>query len=215
MKQEIKICLPGYKLAYSILFMVLLSLVRGISSFDEIGVTIEPYLAILTVVFCGDTYMCEWYAKRGEVFSLLPFRSRIKAVYRRLAIQIGYLWLAGAIGYFLFFWQHPVNYSGVSLGQAYGWFLFAILGNILFWSLFSMTVSNLFRNQFAGMGSSIVLWLMLYSTWGDRYLGDYNIFSYVFREVSGGTEWIYGNAAAILLSMLMLAAVPYIMKKRG
>lgn len=215
MRQEMKICIPGYKLAYSILFMIILSLVRGITTYDEIGITIEPYLAILASVFCADTYMCEWNAKRGEVFCLIPETNRKKVIYRRLVIQVLYLWTVGAIGYFLFFWQQPISYGNVSVLQEYGWFLFVMLWNVMFWSTFSMTISNLLRNQIAGISSSIVLWLVLYSKWGEQYFGNYNIFSYVFRDVSGDLIWIYGSVVEVVLSVLLIGMVPLIMKKRG
>lgn len=78
-----------------------------------------------------------------------------------------------------------------------------------------MTISNLIRNQIAGIASSIVLWLILYSKWGEKYFGNYNVFSYVFRDVSGDLDWIYGSVVEIVLSVLMIGIVPLIMKKRG
>lgn len=215
MRQEMKICIPGYKLAYSILFIIILSLVRGITTYDEIGITIEPYLAILSSVFCADTYMCEWNAKRGEVFSLIPEMNRKKVIYRRLILQVLYLWIVGAVGYFLFFWHKPISFRNISILHEYGWFLFVMLWNVMFWSMFSMTISNLLRNQIAGIGSSIVLWLVFYSKWGEQYIGKYNVFSYVFRDVSGDLEWIYGSVVEIVLLVLLIGMVPLIMKKRG
>lgn len=215
LKLEMKICLQGYKLAYSILFMLILSFVRGITTYDEIGITIVTYLAILASVFCADTYMCEWNAKRGEVFSLIQVTNRKKVIYRRLTLEVLYLWIVGAVGYFLFLWQQPISYRNVSALKEYGLFLFVIIGNVLFWSLFSMTISNLFRNQIAGIGSSIVLWLVLYSKWSEKFFGNYNVFSYVFRDLSGDLDWIYGSIVEIVLSVLWIGMVPLIMKKRG
>jgi hypothetical protein len=215
LKLEFKICLPAYKLVYSILFMIFLSLVRGVTTYDEIGITIEPYLGILAAIFCADTYMCEWNAKRDEFFSLISIRNRKKVIYRRLTLQVFYLWSIGAAGYFLFFWHKPVNFRNISIWQEYVWLLFVLFWNVVFWSTFSMTVTNLFRNHIVGIGSSIVLWVVLYSKWGAQYLGNYNLFSYVFRDLSGSMKWIYGSVIEIVLAALMLGLVPFIMKKRG
>lgn len=78
-----------------------------------------------------------------------------------------------------------------------------------------MTISNLIRNQIGGIGSCIVLWLVLYSKWGEQYLGSYNLFSYVFRDESGDMAWICGSAVEIVLSVLLIGMIPLIMKKRG
>ena len=56
LKKEIKICLPIYKLIYSMSFILILSFVRGIESVNEIGAVIQAPIALLAVIFCADTY---------------------------------------------------------------------------------------------------------------------------------------------------------------
>lgn len=215
--QEIKICLPGYKLAYSIVFVVLLSIVRGITTIDEIGLSIEPYQGLLAIVFCADTYLCEWNEKRGEVFSMISIGKRGKVIYRRLMIQILYLWLVGAVGYFFFFWQHPYNDREISMIQEYGWYLFALMVTILFWSTLAMTITNLLRSSWAGIGGSIMLWLMLYSKGGEEFFGKYNVFSYVFRDLNQtcNLDWVWGEIVGMAGAVILLVVVPVIIKKRG
>ena len=72
--KEMKICLPVYKIIYSICFIVFLSLVRGISSIAEIGITMDAYIAVLAIVFCADTYWMEHSGKRWEVSLQCMFR---------------------------------------------------------------------------------------------------------------------------------------------
>ncbi|MDO4327604.1 MAG: hypothetical protein Q4E24_16535 [bacterium] len=59
MPAERKISLPTYKMAYAACFVVILSLIRGISLSDEIGIAMEAPMAVLAVVFCADTYTQE------------------------------------------------------------------------------------------------------------------------------------------------------------
>ena len=59
MKKEMKIVLPFYKIAYAVSFVVILSLIRGVVFTNEIGLSIEAPFAILTAVFCADTYVQE------------------------------------------------------------------------------------------------------------------------------------------------------------
>ena len=57
MKTESKISFPLYKICYSLAFVAVLSLVRGVSSVAEIGNVMQQAMGILAVVFCADTYM--------------------------------------------------------------------------------------------------------------------------------------------------------------
>ena len=70
MKKELKIVLPFYKVAYAISFVVILSLIRGVTYTHEVGIAIEAPFAILTAVFCADTYVQEIRSKRFEVHRL-------------------------------------------------------------------------------------------------------------------------------------------------
>lgn len=67
------------------------------------------------------------------------------------------------------------------------------------------------------MGGSFLLWLMLYSTSGDKVLGRFNIFAYAFRELDGPEDfsWLWGKAAGILIAVFLLGvAAPYFKEKR-
>ena len=66
MKKEMKIVLPFYKIAYAVSFVVILSLIRGVVFTNEIGLSIEAPFAILTAVFCADTYVQEITSTHGR-----------------------------------------------------------------------------------------------------------------------------------------------------
>ena len=59
LKREMKISLTFQKQAYAVFFVVILSLVRGITYSDEIGIALEAPMAILAFTFCADTYTQE------------------------------------------------------------------------------------------------------------------------------------------------------------
>ena len=69
MKKEMKIVLPFYKIAYAVSFVVILSVIRAVVFTYEIGLSIEPPFAILTAVFCADTYVQEITSNRSETVS--------------------------------------------------------------------------------------------------------------------------------------------------
>ena len=58
MKYELKIALPMYKIIYSMLFMVIIILVRPIMSYNEIVSVLESSVALLAGVFMA--YMDFW-----------------------------------------------------------------------------------------------------------------------------------------------------------
>lgn len=212
MKREIKICLPAYRAVACAIFMVLLSFVRGVSMAEEIGPAIQPYLALLAAVIGADTCMSEWNGRRGEVFWMLPLKSRVRAVRCRLAAQTLYVWLLGAAGYWLFFWQRPLVQTGII--AEYAWYLAAAAATVMLWPLLAMSVSNVLRSQWAGIGVCIVLWLAFYSTRGEQLFGKFNVFAYVFcYPPSENTEWLCGSAVGIAAAAVLYALIPATLRR--
>ena len=93
MKKEMKIVLPFYKIAYAVSFVVILSVIRAVVFTYEIGLSIEPPFAILTAVFCADTYVQEITSNRSEVQRLYQIKKRIYSIIQRLMIQGTFLLL--------------------------------------------------------------------------------------------------------------------------
>lgn len=217
MKQEIKIVLPAYKIFYSLFFPVVLCLIRGVARADEIGGAMDPNIALLSLVFCAETWVMERSGRRLEIFTLYPVKNRVRTVLRRLAVQICYLCVLSYIGYFFYYWQKPVIPLGKTATGLYGSYLCAVTVTVIFWSILSMTVSNLFQSQWAGIGGSFLLWLTLFSAFGDNALGKFNIFAYAFRELDGAEDfsWLWGKAAGGLIAAVLLGLLPPVLKKRG
>ena len=71
---------PAYKLAYAFSFVVILSLIRGITFSYEIGVAMEAPMAVLAMVFCADTYTQEITSKRSEIHRLYPIQRRLSSL---------------------------------------------------------------------------------------------------------------------------------------
>ena len=109
MKKEVKICMPYYKIAYSIAFVVILSAIQPVVYANEIGQAVERAVSLLAVVFCADTYLVEVQSKRSEVFCLYNLKKQAGVVYKRLFVQVAYLIGISLLAYGLFYWQKPVN----------------------------------------------------------------------------------------------------------
>lgn len=220
---EMKISLPFQKQAYSLFFVVILSLVRGVTFADEIGIALEAPMAILAFTFCADTYTQEIASKRSEIQRLCPMKKRMHSIYRRMVIQEIFLSAVAAAGYGLFFlFQNPrINGMGQSgleseICQFFVYFA-AIAVTLGFWGLLSNLISCLFRNMWVGIGGCLILWLITNSSIGDRHLGAWNLFSYTFRKLENINDfsWISGKIVCICIEIMAVVALPKIIEKRG
>ena len=220
---ETKISLPVYKVFYAVFFIVMLSLVRGVTYSYEIGIALEAPMAILAVCVLADTYTKEITSKRSEIWRLRPMKKRMYSIYRRVVIQEIFLLFAASVGYGLFFlFQNPrtIGMGQSNLGNETGQFLVCLVATavtLLFWGLLSNLLSCLFRNMWIGIGGCLILWMTANSSIGDRYLGAWNLFSYTFRDIENSKDfsWVCGKFICICIGMIMMAVLPKIIEKRG
>lgn len=223
LKNEMKISLPIYKIVYAGFFVILLSLIRGVTYSNEIGIALEAPMAILAAVFCADTYTQEIISKRSEIQRLYPMKKRMYSIYRRIMIQELFLFSLALIGYGLFFvFQKPSVFviESSSLGSEISLFLVyaaAIVITLGFWGLLSNLFACLFRNMWMGIGGCLILWIITNSSIGDRYFGAWNLFSYAFRDVENSSDfsWVYGKIVCLCAIIIVLVILPGVIKKRG
>lgn len=221
--REMKISLTFQKQAYAVFFAVILSLIRGVTYSNEIGIALEAPMAILAFTFCADTYVQEIASKRSEIWRLCPMKKRMNSIYRRMVMQVMFLLAVAAASYGLFFlFQNPSIYgmeqSGLKIETCQFFVYFAAIAVTLsFWGLLSNLISCLFRNMWAGIGGCMVLWLITNSTIGDKIFGAWNLFSYSFRELEDSSDfsWIYGKVVCIVIGIMAVAVLPKIIQKRG
>ncbi|MBR6403687.1 MAG: hypothetical protein IKS48_09930 [Eubacterium sp.] len=201
MREEIKIVLPPYKIIYSVLIVMFLPVLRGISDTNEIGCTMDVMMSALTMVMFADTYLVEKREQRWEIISLLPEKSRKRMVYMRFFIQLIYILFFSAAGYFTFFIWKPVTQDFHSELQKYFEYLLAVGISIVFWGILVLIIANVTSNIWKGIGTGLVLWLNLFSTLGNRTLGRYNVFAYVYAETDTGISgWIPGKIIGLMIA---------------
>ncbi len=216
MRKEIKICLPVYKIVYSVCFVILLSLVRGITYSEETGPAMEGPVAILAFAFCADTYVQEIVSSRIQVLCLCPVKRRAVSLYVRIAVQSVYVILLSAAGYgFFYLFQKPIKMSA-ELSEAHLFLLFleAVSVTAVFWGMLSAAVSILCRSLWASAAVCLVLWILAYSKAADLFLGKWNLFSYAFLGAEGNTDWRCGEAVCAAFILMLAAAVLMMIKKR-
>ena len=217
MKKEVKICMPYYKIAYSIAFVVILSAIQPVVYANEIGGAVERAVSLLAVVFCADTYLVEVQSKRSEVFCLYNLKKQAGVVYKRLFVQVAYL-----IGISCWHMDSLLAETGES-DRRIRWrclvwnLLYCDSRNCLFWSVLSVTVSNLVRNRWIGMGVVLLFWFFSISGKATQFLKNWGPFSYGTCDFGKLTEWRWlgGKVLCVVFAGMMLAFVPKILKKRG
>lgn len=185
---EIKISLPLYKIAYAVFFVGMLSLVRGVTFSNEIGVALETPMAILAAVFCADTYTQEIASGRAQIQRLCPMKKRMASVYRRIAIQELFLSGTAVLGYGLFFLLQAPRTAAMEIRQFFVCFA-AIAVTIGFWGMLANWLSILFRNMWVGIGICLIVWLVANSSIGDACFGAFNLFSYSFRKIENSGDF--------------------------
>lgn len=219
MNREMKIVLPFYKVAYAVSFIVILTLIRGVTYTHEVGLAIEAPFAILTAVFCADTYVQEIRSKRFEVHRLYPLKKRFVSMTKRLVIQELFLLLLAVAGYGLFFvFQKPMAHPETkSEWTQFAVYFLAITVTVFFCGILANTLSMIFRNMWMGIGGCLIIWIATNSTGGDKLLGAWNLFSYSFRNIEYAADftWMYGKVLCLGIGLLLLAALPEIIRKRG
>lgn len=220
---EIKISLTFQKQVYAIFFVIILSLVRGVTYSNEIGIALEAPIAILAFTFCADIYTQEIVSKRSEIQRLYSMKKRIHCIYRRIVIQEIFLLVVAAASYGLFFlFQNPrtdgIGQSGLESEISQFLVYFAAISVTLgFWGLLSNLFSCFFQNMWAGIGGCLMLWMITNSSIGDRYFGAWNLFSYTFRKLENISDfsWICGKIVCICIGIMAVAVLPKIIEKRG
>ena len=138
---------------------------------------------------------------------------------KRLVIQELFLLLLAVAGYGMFFiFQKPMTHPGTkSEWTQFTVYFFAIAVTIFFWGVLANTLSMIFRNMWMGIGGCFFIWIATNSTGGDKLLGAWNLFSYSFRNIENVADftWMYGKVSCLGIGLILLAALPEIIRKRG
>lgn len=220
MKKEIKISLPLYKIVYAVFCVLILSFIRGVAFTYEVGIALEPPMAMLAAVFCADTYAQEIVSRRTEIQRLYPMKKRVFSIVKRIAVQQAFLWALSMIGYGLFFvFQKPYSLdTGSQENEINQFFLYsgAIFVTLAFWGILSNTLACLLQNMWFGIGGCLILWLITNSGFGASHLKVWNVFSYTFRNVENSSDfgWLCGKMLCLLLCIMMMATLPKILNLR-
>ena len=206
MKQDIKISLKPYKMAYAVLFVLLLALVRGISRAEEIGITLEMMIPPLAIVFCADTSYQEFMEGRWEIFWLYPAGKQRMAVYRRLGVEVLFLILVSALGYGLFIVFQRPGLQEQNLLMLFGKSMGAVSVGILFFACLSEWLVSHMHSLWGGIGVCVILWQVMISSFARMLPAPLQLICYSADGAQGdGLLWLQGKLTALGVTALLLA----------
>lgn len=158
--KEIKISLPLYKILCAFFFVLILAIVRGVTDVNEIGPTIDTYIAILALVLCADTCYQEVPGGGWEILAIKPKKQQRKTILRRFAVQYLFIICVAAAGYGLFYIiQQPYirekgfYYFAAAMG--------ASAASIVLFGAVSALLSKMTGSLWGAIGASAALWFFL------------------------------------------------------
>lgn len=216
MKYDLKISLPFYKVIYSIVFMALLLIVRGISMSGEVLVVLEPNVGLLAGVFLADNYYKEFSNGNIQVFYRYSLAKKMSAVCRRYIIGCIYLWLLVVIAYVLYMvLYYPLDFTY----KKNMYIMINTLGvcgvSILFFGILSFTITNFAQNVGIGIGIFLGIWLGLNSMFS-RYLPkclQLFLLEESSQQQGDFTPYYISRFVYLILTILLISLNVYALKK--
>lgn len=205
--KEIKICLPPYKMICAFFFIFILALVRGISAVDEIGPTIDTYIALLTLVLCADTCYQEIPGGAWEILAIKPGKIQRRTIMRRFAVQFVFLIWVAAAGYGMFYLvQHP--YIAGKEPNRFLTAMAATAASIVMFEAVPVFFTKVTGSLWGSVGASAVLWFFLISSNAVKLPAFLQIFAFGGSTMEAGDmSWLSGKAAALVIGAVCIWAV--------
>jgi hypothetical protein len=209
-KYAIKTALPIGKIGYSLFFVLLLCLARGISYAKEIQIALDAPMALLCAALSADVYFQEVTGERFETFCLLPCRRRRKTLYERMFATQLYATLLLFLGFVLYLIHRPSIYGGEALGSILVQLLLQCVPNCMFFGALAFFIVQLCQSLWMGLSLTLVFWVILNSPLM-HYLPDAcALFSY--QAQSPKVQIIY--KMMVVLCSLLLVIVAMHLKQR-
>lgn len=205
MKNEIKILYSPFKIVYSIVAIIILPLVRGISNVTEIGIAMEPFISILAIAIFADTYYIEISNNTSETFYIMG-KDKYKSILIRIFINWLYVMILSTISFWIFLIQKPYIESTYIIFKIFGQSIIAFSATILFWGVFSFTIVNLLKKLWTGIGIAIFINSVMSSALG-RYIPNIiNIFSYgnINNQGEEYKYWIFSKLIYSVIAIILL-----------
>jgi hypothetical protein len=214
MKYDLKISLTLHKILYAFVFMVIIVIVRPVSSRSEIITAVEPNIALLSAIFMADNYYKEYINESIQVFYRYPTKFKCLSLIRRSLFSWCYLLLLAIITYWGFIYvYHPISYTPLSQISMFVNTLIVCTVSTLFMGMLSFTITNFTQNLGIGIGITLLVWGCLNSTISEFLPKCFQLFCLQVTDTQIGIlqpyyiSRIFYGLVAILLMILNIFAL--------
>lgn len=196
-KTYIGVSLPWYISIPVTLFSIMFPILFGCYTYEDVGATLDRCFSFLAVFTFSNAYYIELQQKTAEVYHLLPNRRKKADILKRLTVR--FLFLTCMIG--ICFAGYSIKglhvYAGTDAGTMFMQAFFSVVAVMFFFGAISFFGVNLSGNMGAGIGTGIVVWMILISTVASNLPALCNFFAYGVKE-----DWYKGKVTAIAVGVL-------------
>lgn len=197
----IKVSLPWYISVPVFSFSAIFPIMFGCDTYEDIGIMLDKCFSMLAVIAFSDVWHIEVRQKTVEVYKLLPYRSRICDIFRRIVLRFFFLTSMVCICFIGYSIKGVHVYDTQKVVAMCTHAFLSVEAVMMLFGAISFFSANLSGNPGVGIGTGIVVWMILTSTAASKLPIWFNFFSYGVYN-----EWFKGAGTAIMMGIVLFVA---------
>lgn len=197
----IKVSFPWYISVPVFSFSAMVPIMFGCDTYEDIGIMLDKCFSILAVITFSNVWCIELQQKTVEVYKLLPRRSRISDILRRIVVRFIFLTSMVCIGFIGYSIKGVHMYATQEVVAMCIQAFLSIEAVMILFGAISFFSANLSCNTGVGIGTGIVVWMILTSTAASKLPIWFNFFSYGVSN-----DWFKGAVTAVIVGIVLFIA---------
>lgn len=197
----IKVSLPWYISVPVFFFSAMFPIMFGCDTYEDIGILLDKCFSILAVITFSNVWCIELQQKTVEVYKLLPHRSRLRDILRRIVVRFIFLTSMVCICFIGYSIKGVHVYDTQEVVAMCIHAFLSVEAVMILFGAISFFSANLSGNLSVGIGTGIVVWMILTSSAASKLPIWFNSFSYGVSN-----EWFKGAVTAIIVGFVLFIA---------
>lgn len=197
----IKVSLPWYISVPVFSFSAMFPIMFGCDTYEDIGIMLDKCFSMLAVITFSNVWHIEVQQKTVEVYKLLPRRSRISDILRRIVVRFIFLTSMVCICFIGYSIKGVHVYDTQEVVAMCIHAFLSVEAVMILFGAISFFSANLSGNLGVGIGTGIVVWMILASSAASKLPIWFNFFSYGVSN-----EWFKGAVTAIIVGFVLFIA---------
>lgn len=197
-KIYIEVSLPWYISIPVILFSILFPILFGCDTYESVGAILDGCFSFLAVLTFSNAYYIELQQNTAEIYNLLPIRRKTADILKRLLVRFLFLTCTTGVCFAGYTIKGLHVYVGQEAGTMFIQAFFSVVAVMFLFGSIGFLFVNLSGNMGVGIGTGIVVWMILTSiSIVTSMPALFNFFAYGDKE-----DWYIGKVTAIVVGML-------------